>query len=111
MRSEIEKLLNDVLIASEDIKRFVGELTFSEFQENDMVQRAVEREFEIIGEALKRIRDMDEEVLVQVSDYHKIIGFRNVIAHGYDVIEERMIWQAVKENLPVLITEINALLK
>ncbi len=49
-----------------------------------------EREFEIIGEALNRIKKAEPELLEHVSEYHRIIGFRNVVAHGYDIIDEKL---------------------
>jgi len=74
-----------------------------------MVQRAVEREFEIIGEALNRIKKVDPELLEHVSAYHRIIGFRNILAHGYDIIDEKLVWDAINKHLPVLVQEIKKL--
>ena len=74
-----------------------------------MIQRAVEREFEIIGEALNRIKKVDPELLEQVSAYHRIIGFRNILAHGYDIIDEKLVWDAINKHLPVLVQEIKKL--
>ena len=88
MNDEIRKFLFDVLLASEDIRSFTEGLDFSAYLKNKMVQRAVEREFEIIGEALNRIKKVDPELLEQVSAYHRIIGFRNILSHGYDIIDE-----------------------
>ena len=73
------------------------------------MQSAVERKFEIIGEALYRIRRLDGCFLSKITDADKIIGFRNVIIHGYDIIDSKIIWDAVKFNLPTLKAEVRSL--
>lgn len=109
MNDEIRKSLFDVLLASDDIRSFTEDLEFSAYLKNNMAQRAVEREFEIIGEALNRIKKADPELLEHVSEYHRIIGFRNILAHGYDVIDEKLVWDAINKHLPVLVKEIKKL--
>lgn len=109
MSDEIRKLLFDVLLASEDIGSFTEGLDFPAYLKSKMVQRAVEREFEIIGEALNRLKKADPELLEHVSEYHRIIGFRNILAHGYDIIDEKLVWDAINKHLPVLVKEIKKL--
>lgn len=106
MNDEIQKSLFDIILASEDIVEFTEGLNLSDYSENKMVQKAVEREFEIIGEALNRIKIMNSEILKDVSEYHRIIGFRNILAHGYDIIDEKLVWDAIKIHLPILVKEI-----
>lgn len=67
-----------------------------------MVQAAVERKFEIIGEALNRLKHLDETVLAAIPQHGRIIGFRNVITHGYDAIEPELVWDAIQNHLPAL---------
>lgn len=109
MKDEIRKFLFDVLLASEDIIGFTEGLDFSSYLKNKMVQKAVEREFEIIGEALNRIKKAEPELLEHVSEYHRIIGFRNILAHGYDIIDEKLVWDAINKHIPVLVKEIKRL--
>ncbi len=111
MNDEIRKCLFDVVLASEDIENFTKRMEFSDYLENKMAQRAVEREFEIIGKALNRIKGMNSEILEDITEYHRIIGFRNVLAHGYDIVDEKLVWDAVKKHLPILVKEIRILLK
>lgn len=59
-------------------------------------------DLDITGEALHRIRKLDETYLLQIIDANKIIGFRNVIIHGYDVLDSRIVGDAAKLNLPKL---------
>ena len=109
MRSEIRKSFIDILQAAEEIREFVEGIDFDEYQSNTIVHRAVERDFEIIGEALNRIKRIDAELLEQVSEHHRIIGFRNILIHGYDVVDEEIVWEAITENLPVLVEEVKAI--
>ncbi|PZM80161.1 MAG: hypothetical protein DKM50_05645 [Candidatus Margulisiibacteriota bacterium] len=110
MNDRIRKSFLDIISASEEINDFVKDKTFSEFEQSRLLQKALEREFEIVGEALYRIKRIDEEILASVSEYQRIIGFRNILAHGYDIIDERLVWDAVTKHLPVLIKEINHIL-
>jgi uncharacterized protein with HEPN domain len=71
----------------------------------------VERKFEIIGEALNRIKRLDKGLLVAIPQHERIIGFRNVISHGYDVIAPELVWDAIQNHLPVLRGMVEELLK
>ena len=105
MNDEVRKNLVDVLQAAEEIQTFVFGMDFRAYQGSLIAQRAVERDFEIIGEALNRIRQIDEECLEEISEYHRIIGFRNILIHGYDVVDEVIVWNAIENHLPRLIEE------
>jgi len=70
----------------------------------------VERNFEIIGEAMNRLAHHDRSVVEQISDYEQVISFRNVIIHGYDIVSYRRVWQNIHDHLPVLRAEVQALL-
>lgn len=98
------------LQAAEEIQKFTHDMDFKIYFESPITQRAVERDFEIIGEALNRIKRINEEFLAKVSEHHRIIGFRNILIHGYDSIDEIIVWNAVENHLPILIKEINDIL-
>lgn len=97
----------DVLNACQQILNFSENMTFEEYSSNDLVKSAVERKFEIIGEALNRVKKIDVTQLESVADFEQIIGFRNVIAHGYDSISDRIVWDTINDSIPMLIKEIN----
>jgi len=74
-----------------------------------MLRRAVEREFEIIGEAMNRIDKIDSEIII--SSKKQIISMRNRVIHGYDKIDDEIIWGTIVRHLPILKKEITNLLK
>lgn len=106
MNDETRKNFIDILQAAEEIQDFVRGMDFEAYQNTPVTMRAVERDFEIIGEALNRIKNADSELLEKISEHHRIIGFRNILIHGYDVVDEAIVWQAVVKHLPTLITEV-----
>jgi len=106
MNDDTKKNLIDILQAAEEIQGFVRGMDFKTYQENQVVRRAVERDFEIIREALNRIKNTDDEILEKISEHHRIIGFRNILIHGYDIVDEAIVWQAVTNHLPTLVGEV-----
>jgi uncharacterized protein with HEPN domain len=70
----------------------------------------VERQFEIIGEALSRLNRLDPDKASAISEHHRIIRFRNVLIHGYDVIDHETTWSLIQAKLPVLRAELDGLL-
>lgn len=110
MNDDVRKNLIDIIQAGEEIQNFTRGMNFEAYQSNPIVQRAVERDFEIIGEALNRIRQIDEELVEKISEYHRIIGFRNILIHGYDIVDEMIVWKAVENHLPVLLETVRDIL-
>ena len=74
-----------------------------------MLRRAVEREFEIIGEAMNRIEKIEPEI--EISSKKQIINMRNRVIHGYDKIDDEIVWGIIIRHLPTLRIEISKLLK
>jgi uncharacterized protein with HEPN domain len=110
MQLETKKYLYDILEATENIEEYTSGLTYREYLADSMIQAAVERKFEIIGEALNRIKKLDSTVLNAISEHQRIVGFRNVISHGYDSIDTDLVWDAVQNHLPALKQQIKQLL-
>ena len=75
-----------------------------------MLRSAVERQFEIVGEALNRLSKLDESVASKISDIARIVAFRNILVHAYAQIDDRVVWGVVEANLATLITEVDGLL-
>lgn len=107
MPHKVRKLLIDLTMSCEEIIEFSKGKSFDDFIENRVLQLAIEREFEIIGEALSRLSRIDEENLEKnIPEYRKIIDFRNVISHGYDVIDEMVLWDFVQNKVPELLKKV-----
>ncbi len=71
----------------------------------------MERNFEVIGEALRRIKDHDPEMLERITAPARFIAFRNVLIHLYDDIDHARVWEVIQESLPVLKAEVAQLLR
>jgi uncharacterized protein with HEPN domain len=107
MPHSINKLLIDIRIACEEIIGFCSGKSFEAFLEDRLLQLALEREFEIIGEALVRLERLDEAKLSQrIPEYRKIIGFRNLVAHGYDTIDDAALWDLANNHVPELLSKV-----
>src|SRR4030066_506840 len=110
MEHEIKACLKDIEQAILEIYEFLPkERNFFEFQKDLKTRKAVERNIEIIGEAMDRILKMDPNI--QISDSRKIVDTRNRIIHGYDVVSNDVIWLIVNKSLPILEREVKKLLK
>jgi uncharacterized protein with HEPN domain len=105
------KLLWDVRLAVEAVCGFCAGQTLAEYEANLMLKSAVERQYEIIGEALNRLRKLDASLISRIRECDRIIGFRNVIAHGYDAVDDRISWNIVQQKLPLLKEDISALIE
>ena len=110
MNQVIHSNLTDVLDSCLFIQSSCSERTFDDYQKDRMFRRAMEREFEIVGEALKRIRDDDESIYDSITHASSIVGFRNRLAHGYDSIDDAVVWGIVSGHVPLLISEIESIL-
>ncbi len=109
MDNEIKKYLYDIKVSIESIENYLGgKRNFKEYQSNKMLRRAVEREFEIIGEAMGRIEKIFPDI--QISSKRQIISMRNRVIHGYDKIDNEIIWGTIVRHLPILKEEVRQLL-
>jgi uncharacterized protein with HEPN domain len=111
MQHEVRKHLFDIAQAASDIQEFTRDLTYAQYLADTKTQAAVERKFEIIGEALNRIKRLDKDLLAAIPQHERIIAFRNVISHGYDIIAAELVWDAVQNHLPGLRGMVEDLLK
>jgi uncharacterized protein with HEPN domain len=109
MQREIKKYLFDIQTCIENIENFVGTpKIFTHFEKNLMLQQAVERNLEIIGEAVNSILKIYPEI--KITDARRMVDTRNKIIHGYDEIQPEQIWSIIINHLDMLKFEIDALL-
>jgi len=110
MHPEINGWLKDIELSIKEIHYFLEGLdSYSAFEKDLKTRKAIERNIEIIGEAMSRVRALNSDILV--SDSGKIVDTRNRIIHGYDSVSADLIWLIVTRYLPILEKEIAALLK
>jgi len=109
MDIEVKTWLKDIEQAILEINSFTPEIkNFKDFQKDLKTKRAVERNIEIIGEAMTRI--LKAEPNIKISDTRKIVDTRNRIIHGYDSVSEDILWGIIIRNLPTLDKEVKELL-
>lgn len=110
MEIEIRTWLYDISNAIAEIDSFFGDTpkTFATYQKDLRTRRAVERNIEIIGEALNRILTIHP--IIGISNSRKIVDTRNRIIHGYDNVSDEITWGIVIKHLPILKSEIQTLL-
>ena len=110
MPLDVPKLLFDMRNAAQRIARFTAGKTFEDYVADELLRSAVERQFEIIGEAMTRLIKLDTATAQRITDHRKIAGFRNALIHGYDSIDDATSWGIVANKLPLLQTELGQLL-
>ena len=103
-------LLADALDAARSIERFRRGLDLDGFRADELVRAAVERKLEIVGEALNRLSREEPELAGRVPDITRIVAFRNVLAHGYEIVDDEVVWDAITSDLPELTMVVEALL-
>jgi len=109
MHRDVRKLIFDIDRAATLITEFTENKTLADYRTDVMLQSAVERQFEIIGEAMNRLKRVDPSTLERISDFQRIIDFRNVLIHGYDIVSDELVWNIIVEKLPPLRSELDAI--
>src|SRR3989304_3599951 len=100
MHPQSPKLLEDI----RDAAAFIGEVTngksLTDYGADPLLRQAIEGNFEIIGEAIKRLAQHDAETAARIDDYRQIIAFRNVLTHGYDPVDHPLDWRTSESQIP-----------
>lgn len=110
MRRNPWVFLSDVKDAADAIARFVGSRDEEAYFADEMLRAAVERQFEIIGEALNRLMRLSPELASRIPSIGEAIAFRNVLIHGYAQIDHQSVWMTINDDLPKLRAHVAALL-
>ena len=110
MRRDPRAHLLSALDAAQAVQVFMTGRTRAEYDHDRLLRSAVDREFEIVGEALNRLRRDGPAVARRVPSVAEIIGFRNVLVHGYDIVDRDAVWTAITVEIPALVATIAVLL-
>jgi uncharacterized protein with HEPN domain len=111
MEDRVNKYLEDILIAIDEIESFFETTPkkYDEFVNNLLLRRGIERNIEIIGEAMNRILKSGSSI--SITNARKIVDTRNYVIHGYDTLTADILWSIAINHLPLLKTEVEELLK
>jgi uncharacterized protein with HEPN domain len=102
MSERLPKHLDDALHAAGLALRFMSGLTLAQFQSDELVRAAVERQVEIVGEACRRALDDTPALRERMPDCALAVAMRNRIAHGYDTVDPRVVFDTVTSSFPAL---------
>lgn len=110
MRLEAQKYLYDIRKAADLIGEFTAGRQLADYSGDAMLRAAVERKFEVIGEALSQLGKVAPDIAAGISERRRIIAFRNILIHGYAEVDDRLVWDVAVTKLPVLAAELDRLL-
>ena len=110
MNTEVYERLGHALQACGAIAQFTAGKSRDDYLADRLLRSAIERQFEIIGEALNRAAQLDDTLAGQIPELRRIVGMRNRIIHGYDSVDDELLWSAAEKNVPSLAGQLRALL-
>jgi uncharacterized protein with HEPN domain len=110
MPLDVRMYLADIVAAGEALESFTEGKTFSDYEASLLLRSAVERQREIVGEALNQFLIHAPQFETRFSNRRQIKGFRNVLAHEYGVVDNAVVWGVLEEHLVVVLSEAQALL-
>jgi len=111
MRLEVKKYLYDIQQACELLARFTAGKTLGDYSADPLLRSGVERQFEVIGEALRQMLKIEPGLSSAITESKRIIAFRNVLIHAYASVSDEVVWDILGTDLPRLRKEVEALLR
>ncbi len=111
MQRDPRAFLWDVRDSATAIQGFIVGMDAAAYAANDMAQSAIERKFEIIGEALSQLAKMDSALAARIPELPQIVAFRNQLIHGYATVKVSTVWNVVQGSLPSLLACVISLLQ
>lgn len=110
MPHDLRKYLFDIVDRCDALRSYVTGRTFADYESDRMFRSAVERELEVLGEALRQALTVDPALEARISQARRIIAFRNWLAHAYSDVDSQIVWDILQRNLPTLEREARELL-
>ena len=93
------------------VVEFVNHRSWADYEADPLLRSAVERQFEIVGEALSQLARAAPDFAARVPDLPRIVAFRNLLIHGYAAIDDRLVWEVASERAAPLVAVLDDLLK
>jgi uncharacterized protein with HEPN domain len=109
MPPEARKLLADMILAAKTIVKFSKGKKLADFGGDDLLRSGIYYQFVILGEGLAQVRQLHPETAENISEYWRIVGFRNQIIHGYSRVDDEITWRIISDKLPILRRELKKL--
>jgi len=110
MQPEIRKFLYDIRLACDALLTFAQDKTLEDYRADLLLRSGVERQLEIIGEALNQAHKVDPDIANMIKNFREIINLRNLIIHGYSDIEDDTVWGIFQKDVPELHKQVSNLL-
>ena len=110
-RRDVRACLSDVREACDRIAEWTSERTLADYREDSLLRAGVERQFEIIGEAINRARKEQPVIERAIPEATRVIEFRNFLIHGYHLVEDEIVWRIIQDDMPKLRGTVDALLR
>jgi len=111
MRRDPRKYLFDIRESADLIASVVSGMVFKNYLDDRVIRSAVERQLEIVGEAMRQLATLDPDLAGRLEDHHRSIGMRNILIHGYDIVDHEIVWDTATNHLPILRAQVDALLR
>jgi uncharacterized protein with HEPN domain len=102
MPLDAKAYLADMTAATDRIAAFTKGKTYNDYLADDLLRSGVERQFEIVGEALRKLSELNADMAAKIPEFRRIIAFRNVLVHGYASVDHWLVWGIVEHKLPGL---------
>ena len=100
MQRDARAILWDVRRSADAIARYIGHRDRDSYLADDMLRSAVERQFEIIGEALNRLSRLDPDIANRIPELGSAVALRNILIHGYTQVDSMIVWETITDQLP-----------
>ena len=111
MQPEVRTYLFDIRKACDLILQFTAHKEFSDYEKDVLFRSAVERQFEIVGEAMSQMLKLEPSLGGRITNTRQIIAFRNILVHAYAQVKNQVVWGVIQSDLPMLRAEVDQLLK
>ena len=109
MPRKLEAYIEEILRSISEIETFITGMDFTMYSQDEKTKSAVERKLLNIGEALNQACQINQSIENKITDFRKIIGFRNILVHGYFGVDDTLVWDVIHNKLKLLENDIKLL--